>query len=648
MPKAGWDFAQSSFQDHTGEWWVPTTQGLYRFPKVDRIEQLAGTRPVAVYTTRDGLSGNNVGHFFEDRMGDLWLGTNGESQITRWERATGTFHRYTTADGLPSSLPAYGFGQDVNGDIWIGLADGLVRYRAGRFKHWTIADGVPKGIIRSIYSDHAGRLWVASSLGGLGCIDDPAEETPRIKVFGVADGLASNATRCLTEDEWGRIYVGAGRGVDRLDPATGRFKHYTTADGLANSFVNTAFRDRSGYLWFGMLQGLSRLIPEQERPGTAVPVWISGLHIAGAAYPISEFGETNISLPALEASQNRIQIDFFGLGFSAGEPLRYQYKLEGAGQDWSGPTEQRTHEMSLGSGSYRFLVRAILPDSQVASPPASVSFKILPPIWLRWWFIAIASLVVALPVYAFSRYRYQRIKAVFEAQEALRRSREERLVELERVRVRIATDLHDDIGSSLTQIAILSEVAHQQAGGGASEHAAEPIARIISVSNELVDTMSDIVWAINPRKDHLSDLLQRMRRFASDIFTARNISFQFRAADPERDIELGANVRREVFLIFKESVNNIVRHSGCTRAEIEFRIEDDWLVLKVSDNGKGFDAASVDVGANVSTTRGGNGILNMRRRAQEIGGRFELVSGNKDGTTATLRLLIAQQPPERK
>src|SRR5262249_28674117 len=158
--------------------------------------------------------------------------------------------------------------------------------------------------------------------------------------------------------------------------------------------------------------------------------------------------------------------------------------------------------------------------------------------------------------------------------------------------------------------------------------------------------MSDIFWAINPKKDHLSDLLQRMRRFASDVFTARHIAFQFRAPDQERDLELGANVRREVFLIFKESVNNIVKHSGCTRAELSFHIEEDWLVLKVIDNGDGFDRATLDVAALALATAGGNGIPSMHKRAEDLGGKFEVVSALREGTTATLRLPIAKQQPE--
>ncbi|HZM90385.1 MAG TPA: two-component regulator propeller domain-containing protein [Blastocatellia bacterium] len=630
MPAAGWRFTQSSFQDHLGEWWTATSNGLYRFPRTERFEQLASARPIAVYTRRDGLPGDIIGYFFEDSRGDLWLGTNGRPQLVRWERATNTFRPYSQSDGVPSGAPQT-FCQAVNGDIWIGFADGLARYREGRFSVWTADHGLPKGTVRHLYSDHLGRIWISSSLGGLGCIEEPGAPTPTFKIYGVAEGLSSNATRCATEDKWGRIYVGVGRGVDRLDPATGRIKHYTTSDGLANSFVSSAFRDRDGQLWFGMLQGLSRLIPEPDRPAEPVAVWINNVQIAGAAYPISEFGERTVSLPSLDPEQNRIQVNFFGMSFSAGEPLKYQYKLEGAGQDWSDPTEQRTHEMSLGPGSYRFLVRAVRGESPIDSIPASVSFKILPPIWLRWWFITIGLLAVALGTFGIARYRSQRAKAAMEAQEALRRSREERFAELERVRRRIATDLHDDIGSSLTQISIMSEVVRQRTDPNDSQLSG-PLSMIAGASRELVDSMSDIVWAINPQKDHLNDLAQRMRRFASDLLTARNIAFEFVEPDEEDDVPLGANIRREVFLIFKESVNNLVRHSGCTDVRIDFDIANGVLKLRVRDDGKGFD---------ISQNGDGHGLASMRQRAEDMGGQLEIISKSGEGTTIQLDLPIA-------
>jgi PAS domain S-box-containing protein len=226
------------------------------------------------------------------------------------------------------------------------------------------------------------------------------------------------------------------------------------------------------------------------------------------------------------------------------------------------------------------------------------------------------------------------------AEETLRRTREERLRELERVRTRIAADLHDDIGSSLTKIVILSDVAQQKASENGSQKS-ESLSAISDISNELVEAMSDIVWAINPRKDRLSELSHRMRRFASDMFTARNIKFQFRAAHSDDDLQLGANVRREVFLIFKESVNNVVKHSHCTEATAQFSIEDGRLTLQIKDNGQGFKPAALNDPENGVPVRGGNGLPSMRQRATELGGEFKVTTAEGQGTTVWLSVPIA-------
>lgn len=221
------------------------------------------------------------------------------------------------------------------------------------------------------------------------------------------------------------------------------------------------------------------------------------------------------------------------------------------------------------------------------------------------------------------------------AEDELRQSREERLRELERVRKRIATDLHDDIGSSLTQISILSEVARRQIGPD-DNPITQPLSMIAHASRELVDSMSDIVWAINPQKDHLSDLSQRMRRFASDTLTACNIEFGFRAPETEEDVALGANLRREFFLIFKEGVNNMVKHSACTKANIEFCVMHDHLTLEMSDNGKGFDTASES---------DGHGLMSMRERGKSLGAELAVVSSKGSGTIITLKVPFDQHHP---
>jgi ligand-binding sensor domain-containing protein/two-component sensor histidine kinase len=826
----GWN--QTVLQDHTGEWWVPTGEGLYRFARADGIERLANARPKAVYKMSDGLSGDGIFRLFEDSRGDIWISAlshvPGQSGLNRWERSSGKFHRYTAAEGVSQSVPT-AFAEDGAGNLWIGFyRGGLARYRDEGFTHFGTDDGVPGGLIRALYLDNAGRLWVGTgqtNQSGLCRIDDVGAEQPRFRLYTTAQGLGSNDINCITEDQWGRIYIGTGQGVDRLDPQTGTVKRYTAADGLGNNSVRVALRDRQGALWFGTQRGLSRLVPAPDPPRAPPPVMINGLRIAGVTYAVSELGQTEVKGLELAASQNQIQIDFLGIDFTPSEMLRYQYKLEGADADWSAPTDQRTvNYANLSPGTYRFLVRAVNASEVYSQIPAGVAFRILPPIYQRWWFLTLCALTVGLVVFSIDRYRVARMRelnaalsesrqltenlreqgaelhqvnqtlelqhtitdilaeskslkeaaapilqaicrslgwemgalwhvdaqanvlrcvdvwhepgtfdaAEFErlsreftfehgvglpgrvwasggpfwindinaednfpriavaakeglssafgfpillggevygimeffsraprapdkemletmstigsqigqlierrrAEEALRTAREERLIELERVRKRIATDLHDDIGSSLTQISILSEVARQQVDHHNSS-IAKPLKMIAAASRELVDSMSDIVWAINPQKDHLSDLQQRMRRFASDVFTARNIDFRLRSPDRETDIQLGANLRREVFLIFKESINNMVKHSGCTRADIEFGVTEDELFLRLTDNGRGFE---------VTHESDGHGLLSMRERAKGIGAELEIISHEGSGTTVMLQVPLKARP----
>ena len=282
--------------------------------------------------------------------------------------------------------------------------------------------------------------------------------------------------------------------------------------------------------------------------------------------------------------------------------------------------------------------------------PGLLAHEIAEPILQRKWFIMGFALLACWEIIVLERNRAAQMKelnaALSESEDALIRSNEERLLELQQVRRRIATDLHDDVGSSLTKIALLSEAARQKIACK-DEVACEHLISVTAISNELVETMSDIVWAINPQKDNLSDLSQRMRRFASDIFTARQINFRFQTPAIERDIRLGANVRREVLLIFKESVNNAVKHSQCSEVILNFSVEAGWLELSISDNGKGFDPALVkaDTGFLTSARKGGNGLASMRRRAREMGGQLEITTSEDSGTTLSLRLPLENLPP---
>ncbi len=615
----GWGWNQITFQDHTGEWWVPTGSGLLRFPPVASVEQLAYTLPKNSYNHERGeLPGDDVFRLFEDSRGDIWISFAGHvhNSVARWERATQSFHTYSEADGLAPFKTPGAYCEDAAGNLWLGLFDGgLARYRNGRFQLFTQADGLPAGPVRALYLDHNKRLWIATGQGGVVRLDDTEAEHPSFLTYTTDDGLASNSISCVTEDNLGRMYFGTARGLDRFDPETKRIRRYTKVEGLANNAVTVAFRDRQGALWFGTDLGLSRLIPGPDPPQQPPPILISGVRISGESLAISALGETEVSGLTLKSTQNQLSIDFVGLGFAAGEALRYQYRLAND-PDWSAFTNQRTiNYAGLSPGKYQFLVRAVTADGSISPTPATITFTILSPIWQRWWFITLVVLTVGLGAVALYRYRVGH------------------LIELERVRTRIATDLHDDIGASLSLIAMLSEVAQRHLPRGNSS-VAEPLSSIATASRELVDSMSDIVWAINPRKDRFSELVKRMRRFASEAFTSRDIALKFEAPE-DHDFKLGADARREIFFIVKESVNNIARHSGCTEAAIILSVQNGSLLLELRDNGEGFVP---------SQATEGNGLTSMRERARRLGGEFELETANNCGTTLKLRVPLDWQP----
>lgn len=631
-----------------GDWWILTNQKLYRFANKPDFAELDGAKPTKTYTQADGLKSDAMFQIFEDSAENIWVSTRtagGEGTgVSRLKKGEEKFQTFTEAEGLPSETGFSSAAEDSAGNIWFSFYEGgIARFDGAKFDYFGEKDGLPKGSLPDIHLDKKGRLWTVSALGGLIRVDDPAAKTPVFTYITTANGLTSNNIRTITEDHFGRLYIGTARGVDRYSPETGRVKHYSVNDGLAADFVVDSHCDKNGNLWFATNDGLSRLVPLPDETADSPRILIGGLQIAGVEQAISQLGNTEIKTGELADNQNNFQIDFYGLDFRAGESLRYQYKLEGSNADWSQPTEQRTVTYAnLSPGSYRFLVRSVNSEGVTSENPAVVSFKILPPIYLRWWFIT--ALVVALALIIFSSYRYrisnlrainQALTEAKSAEENLRKSREERLAELENVRSRIATDLHDDIGASLTQIAILSEVAQAQSkGNGASES----LSKISNVSNELVGTMSDIVWSINPAKDHLSDLTQRMRRFASDSLSAKGISFHFNSSDVDQEITVKSNLRREVFLIFKESINNIVKHSEARQVKIKLQISLEDLTLEITDDGKGFEAEKAYENSLSSISMGRNGILSMQKRAKEMNGELEVISELGKGTTVELKL----------
>jgi len=602
----GWD--RVLLQSRTGEWWGATNKGLCRYGSM-KPEDLNHRNPLTCY------SSNTIFRIFEDSKGGIWASAQSKQgdQLMRWVPGTNKVVTFPVprAPGGPRDDLVSAFAEDQQGNIWMGLyVGGLYRYDGHQFKHFKRSDGVPGGTILALLAQGDG-LWVGSS-SGLGRIENVSDEKLRVDIYNTARGMSSNSIACITSDLQGRIYACTGKGVDRLEPKTGHIRHFSSANGLAHGAFKSALRDRSGSLWFATTQGLSRLIPNAD-PQVARPrILITDLRIGGVAYPLSQVGEARVSRLELKPSENQLQVDFVGIDYEPGDVLRYTYKLVGADSDWSPPrTQHAVNYAALSGGGYHFLVKAVTSDGVESAIPAQIDFTVLPPLWRRWWFESLALALAIAVVFAAHRYRVAQA------------------VSLERIRTAIATDLHDDIGASLSQIAILSEVARVSANG--QGRPGEPLEKVATLARELVDSMSDIVWSIRSDEHGMESLIRRMREFAIDLLSSQGVDFELRTPELGRHVELSLQARRQVFLIFKECIHNAARHSRCTAVMAELKIADREAILTIEDNGTGLRSEEKSQG-----WTGGTGISNMRRRSQELGGRMQLTSKPGEGCSIAI------------
>ena len=608
----GWGWKQLGWQDEEGVWWIPAGEALYRSPPKTAFQELGSVKLEHIEMDRKLL----IFRLFEDSHGDVWIATvgNGSGELLRWKRSTNKWDDLTRNAGFSPNTIASVFVEDKSGNLWIATgSDGgdarLIRYRDEKFRTFTDSDGAPTGWTRDAYVDDAGRLWLANTNEGLLRLDDPNSDRLSLKKYSYSEGLASDVVYCVSGDAMGRIYVGTVRGLDRLHPDTGLVEHFTTADGLPASYIELAYRDRKGSLWFGTSNGVVRFQPEPDRVRTSPSVLITSLQAGSRDQPISILGETKVSGLDLASNENQVRVGFIGLGAALGEKLNYEYRLNDSA-NWQ-PTAERTLDFAnLASGDYRFEVRAVSAD-KLYSDPATISFNIAAPVWQRWWFIVLVSFAAATIVYLFYRTRLQR------------------LLELERVRTRIATDLHDDIGANLTRISILSEVARQKSTNGNGLM----LSSIAEIARESVASMNDIVWAISPKHDSLADLVTRMRRHAEEVFSIRDVKLDFDAPESDRAIRLGVGARRNLLLIYKEAVNNAAKHASCSAVQIEMKIVGPKLKMRVADNGRAFDISEVD--------GSGLGLESMQRRSDGIGAELTLSSINGEGTSVVLEVPLS-------
>lgn len=616
----GWGGNQLSLQTRNGEWWVVTAEGLFRFPAVE-FENLKTTVPIAVYDEKTGLDSGNILHVFEDSPGNIWIATGGDggSGLFKWEKATGTLRDMSATEGFSVMIKKEAImkewitsiAEDRRGNVWFSLLrQGFARLRNGKIDFWGNEQNVPPGGVASLFFDRENRLWAATRENGILRIDNPEAENPAIVNYTNANGLSSNRTLSIAQDKQGFIYIGTDRDVNLLNPQTERFRQLKLSKSLSQREFRSAICDKTGTLWFGTTEGLVKYTPSPDEFAAPPEILITGASIEGIPQKISAVGTTALNLPTLAPEQNQVRIDFVSLSDFDDEDIFYQYKLDDDG-DWSKPNKEKfVNFANLSAGNYQILIRAVTSGGDVGENPAIISFKILSPIYLRWWFIALLFLLIGAIVYTFYRARIQK------------------LLEIERARTLIATDLHDDIGSNLSKISVLSEVVRMQlANEGNSDN--KLLGSIAEISRESVSSMRDIIWAINPKRDSALEIIRKMREYAEELFVPKGITVKFAEPDKGAKIKLPMDVRRDLYLIFKEAVNNIAKHSNCTAVKIDFNIHHQEIILQIEDNGRGFD---------LNEPKNGNGLPNMQNRVEKLRGYFQIESEPNHGTKINVRI----------
>ena len=608
------------FKDRDGTFYIGTSYSLFIYnpqnnycrllPNTEKdvvMKKIINSKVVSV--VRDTIDRHPVlivspyGHFlaYYDLVEKRW--------VSRSDTARNIIDRFNLKDNLIKK-----FYKTADGQLWLANSkSGLGQWHGLPAPGITYYENDPSSTTSLSSSnlfdlkEDRGNLWISTYGGGLNHFNRQTRQFTHINA-------SNNLLEGIETDRQGNVWIISNGHVDRYDVRTRAYRTFLLPDQEKTGGVRGyLYKDRAGNMYAAGINYFVRFKPETFSLRTNQPtVYITDFRIFNTSYSQLLFHKP----VELDHDQNFFTISYAAPDFT-GNAVEYQYMLEGVDKEWIRAGERNFAGYSnLRAGNYTFKVRASSQKGVWNSSHAVLDITIVPPFWQRWWFSAFCMLLGASALYLFYRYRINE------------------LLKRQMIRNRIAQDLHDNLGSTLSSISVYSEVAKIYQQQHKEEQLQQTLGKIGETSNDMILEMSDIVWAINPKNDTLNNIIQRMESFAWPLLQSKEIYFFFQYDPQVAGLYLQMEKRKNFYLIFKEVINNAVKYAQATRIDVTIHKKDHRIELLVKDNGVGFDVQAVQHAAPASLS--GNGLQNMRLRAEEIRAVYKLQSGPGKGTSVFL------------
>jgi ligand-binding sensor domain-containing protein/signal transduction histidine kinase len=588
---------------------------------------------VSIYGRDKGFINNGaVEVLFKDKNGLLWIGTRNGLQT--WDGKK--FARFTTRDGL-SNNHINVICQGAGNGMWIGTDSGLTRWHDGKFENLGNTNPRLKVLVLSLYQDTDDTLWIGTKRDGLLRWRDG-----KLQEFNRKSGLYDDAIYSILEDNHTNFWMNSSRGIFRINKrqvevvgndgekvitsvAYGRADGILASGQYRNNTQPAACKDIRGRLWFRSTEGMvmvdPELMPINQRPPPVVIEEINDNHVnLGPGKSPQDFSGSFVIPPG----QGNLEIHYAALSYTASGKNIYRYKLDRVDADWVNADNSRVAKYNnLRPGKYRFQVVACNNDGVWNESGQVLTLIFKPHFWQTWWFAALCGGSVLAIVGGSVRYvtqrRLQRKLIQLEQRHAV-----------ERERSRIARDVHDELGSKLTEISFQGSIAQRNMNDVSETR--RQIEQMSASAREAVSSLQEIIWAADPESDTLEGLVGHISHFAAEFFRVSEVNGDVFTPPHFPDQKIPAVMRHNLYLAVKEAINNSAKHAQATRILIRIVTHESSLEVLISDNGNGFMTASGhEMNGKMKRTR--HGLVNMRERLRAIGGQCEISSEPSQGTT---------------